>query len=180
VLSIDRISRHTTTYCINCVAREARSFATWRVVRSCRISLRGLLHLAELKNSGQFAIFSTSQQHPWLRSPITVSCNAIGVTAVRALDVVACVVCARRSRPRRDGGVAELVNVIEHHIFSRFHSSALGLAIGDPSPLGLEGRERQQTDGAWVGNTPGGVIGWGPGAGDDRWLMNSVMVDRSR
>ena len=31
-----------------------------------------------------------------------------------------------------------------------------------------------------VGNTPGGVIGWGSGPGNDRWLMNSVMVDCSR
>ena len=87
---------------------------------------------------------------------------------------------ARCSRPRRGGGVAELVNAIERHIFSRFRFSALGLAVGDPSPLGLEDREQQQAGGAWVGNTPGGVIGWGSGAGDDGWLMNSVMVDCSR
>jgi hypothetical protein len=85
-----------------------------------------------------------------------VSCNAIGVTAV------------------------ELVNGIERHIFSRFRRSALRLAVGDRSPLGSEGREQQRVGGAWEGDTPGGVIGWGSGAGHDRWLMNSVMVDCSR
>jgi hypothetical protein len=63
-------------------------------------------------------------------------------------------------------------NAIERHIFSR---SALGLAVDDPAPMGLENGE--QVGAAWVGNTPGGVIGWGSGAGDDRWLMYSVMVD---
>jgi hypothetical protein len=78
------------------------------------------------------------------------------------------------------GGVAELVNAIERHTFSHFRFSALGLDVGDPSPLGLEDREQQQAVEAWVGNTPGGVIGWGSGAGDDRWLMNLVTVDCSR
>jgi hypothetical protein len=87
---------------------------------------------------------------------------------------------ARCSRPRRGGGVAELVNAIERQIFPRFRFSALVLAVGDPSPLGLEGREQRQAGGAWVGDTPGGVIGWGSGAGDDGWLMNAAMVDCSR
>ena len=52
--------------------------------------------------------------------------------------------CARCSRPRRGGGVAELVNAIERDIFSRFRFWALGLAVGDPSPLGLEDWEQQQ------------------------------------
>ena len=72
--------------------------------------------------------------------------------------------CARCSGSRRGGGVAELVNAIERHIFSRFRVSALGLAVGDLA-VGLGGREQQQAGGAWVGNTPGGVIGWGSGAG---------------
>ena len=88
--------------------------------------------------------------------------------------------CARCCGPRRGGGGSELVNAIERHIFSRFRFSPLGRAVGDPSPLGLEDREQQRAGGAWVGNTPGGVIGWGSGAGDDRWLMNSVMLDCSR
>jgi hypothetical protein len=113
-------------------------------------------------------------------SPIMVWCKAIGVTAVRARRWRRWRRARGVPRPRRGGGGAELVNAVERRIFSRFRFSALGLAVGDPSPLGVKEREQQQAGGAWIGNTPGGVIGWGPGAGHDRWLMNSVMADCSR
>ena len=60
------------------------------------------------------------------------------------------------------------------HFFPRLRYAPLGVAVG---PEGTA--DQLQTGGAWVGDTPGGVIGWGWGAGHHRWRMNSVMVDCS-
>jgi len=60
------------------------------------------------------------------------------------------------------------------HFFPRLRYAQLGVAVG---PEGTA--DQLQTGGAWVGDTPGGVIGWGWGAGHHRWRMNSVMVDCS-
>ena len=60
------------------------------------------------------------------------------------------------------------LSAIERQMFSRFHLSALGLAVGHPSPLGLKDRQLAAGLPSLEGNTPGGVIGWGPGAGDYR------------
>ena len=61
------------------------------------------------------------------------------------------------------------------HFFPRLRYAQLGVAVG---PEGTA--DQLQTGGAWVGDTPGGVIGLGSCAGDHKWLMNSVLVDCSR